>query len=86
MKIAEILEIFSGGHRNLLNKSPLIHAEFKSFLFRVSSRHTLPEQQLVGAYFLHEYSFEAAALLNPSIVAHPDQMPAPAKGRSALRS
>ena len=25
--------------------------------------------QLVGAYFLHEYSFEASALFNPSIVA-----------------
>src|SRR3546814_16406387 len=29
--------------------------------------------QLIGAYFLNEYSFEAAALFNPSIVRHPDQ-------------
>jgi predicted GH43/DUF377 family glycosyl hydrolase len=29
--------------------------------------------QLIGAFFLHEYSFEAAALFNPSIVPHPDQ-------------
>ncbi|MDH7972427.1 glycoside hydrolase family 130 protein [Sphingomonas sp. AR_OL41] len=28
---------------------------------------------LIGAYFAEEYSFEAAALFNPSIVAHPDQ-------------
>ncbi|MEV4241834.1 glycoside hydrolase family 130 protein [Streptosporangium canum] len=28
---------------------------------------------LVGAYFSHEYSVEAAALCNPSAVAHPDQ-------------
>src|SRR5579871_4626307 len=28
---------------------------------------------LLGAYFSHEYSFEAAALFNPSIVPHPDQ-------------
>jgi predicted GH43/DUF377 family glycosyl hydrolase len=28
---------------------------------------------LVGAYFSEEYSFEAAALFNPSIVSHPDQ-------------
>ena len=28
---------------------------------------------LIGAYFCEEYSFEAAALFNPSIVAHPDQ-------------
>ena len=31
------------------------------------------QRQLIGAYFLHEYSFEAAALFNPSIVPHPDQ-------------
>ena len=36
------------------------------------------QRQLVGAYFLHEYSFEASALFNPSIVAHPDQSGAPA--------
>lgn len=28
---------------------------------------------LIGAYFSEEYAFEAAALLNPSMVAHPDQ-------------
>ena len=28
---------------------------------------------LLGAYFAHEYSLEAAALFNPSIVPHPDQ-------------
>ncbi|WP_026783041.1 glycoside hydrolase family 130 protein [Pleomorphomonas koreensis] len=31
------------------------------------------EQLLIGAYFCHEYSFEAAALMNPSVVPHPDQ-------------
>ena len=30
-------------------------------------------QLLLGAYFSHEYSLEAAALFNPSIVPHPDQ-------------
>ena len=30
-------------------------------------------QLLLGAYFTHEYSLEAAALFNPSIVPHPDQ-------------
>jgi hypothetical protein len=34
---------------------------------------TPTQLQLVGAYFLHEYSFEAAALFNPSIVPHPNQ-------------
>lgn len=31
------------------------------------------ERALIGAYFCHEYSFEAAALMNPSVVLHPDQ-------------
>lgn len=29
--------------------------------------------QLIGAYFCHEYSYAAAALMNPSVVLHPDQ-------------
>ncbi len=33
---------------------------------------------LIGAYFSHEYSVEAAALFNPSIVAGPDQSGLPA--------
>jgi predicted GH43/DUF377 family glycosyl hydrolase len=32
---------------------------------------------LLGAYFTHEYSLEAAALFNPSIVPHPDQSDLP---------
>jgi predicted GH43/DUF377 family glycosyl hydrolase len=34
-------------------------------------------QLLLGAYFSHEYSLEAAALFNPSIVPHPDQSELP---------
>jgi predicted GH43/DUF377 family glycosyl hydrolase len=52
------------------------------FLVRYESVcHLLPTDQplsdhrklLIGAYFTHEYSLEAAALFNPSIVPHPDQ-------------
>jgi hypothetical protein len=35
---------------------------------------------LIGAYFLHEYSFEASALLNPSIARHPISPGRPAAG------
>jgi len=31
------------------------------------------QRRLIGAYFSQEYSFEAAALFNPSAVVHPDQ-------------
>ncbi|WP_279351728.1 glycoside hydrolase family 130 protein [Erythrobacter litoralis] len=30
-------------------------------------------KRLIGAYFCHEYTYSAAALMNPSIVPHPDQ-------------
>jgi predicted GH43/DUF377 family glycosyl hydrolase len=48
-------------------------------------RHYLPtdhrlsteRQLLIGAYFTHEYSLEAAALFNPSIVPHPNQVGVP---------
>ncbi len=30
-------------------------------------------KRLIGAYFCHEYSYVAAALMNPSVVRHPDQ-------------
>jgi predicted GH43/DUF377 family glycosyl hydrolase len=35
---------------------------------------------LIGSYFVSEYSLEAAALFNPSIVPHPDQSGVPANG------
>ncbi len=35
------------------------------------------QSRLIGAYFSEEYSFEAAALFNPSIVPHPDQSGVP---------
>src|SRR6267142_6364036 len=40
---------------------------------------TLSEKRrlLLGAHFTHEYSLEAAALFNPSIVPHPDQSDLP---------
>ena len=34
---------------------------------------SMARKLLIGAYFCHEYSYAAAALMNPSIVPHPDQ-------------
>jgi predicted GH43/DUF377 family glycosyl hydrolase len=41
---------------------------------------------LIGAYFTMEYSIEAAALFNPSIVEHPDQAGAPRGGLRFIMS
>ena len=44
-----------------------------------------PRRQLLGAYLCHEYSYAAAALMNPSVVLHPDQSSAlPGSKRFAM--
>ena len=84
-QLAEVLENFQGRHRNLLETFDA-RAEEKEDAFAAHATFTREERQLVGAYFLHEYSFEAAALFNPSIVAHPDQSGAPPGGRRYILS
>lgn len=77
--LAEVLENFNGRHRNLLQRFETRADEMEG-AFAAHAAFTKVQHQLVGAYFLHEYSFEAAALFNPSIIAHPDQSNAPAGG------
>ncbi|MEZ2406374.1 glycoside hydrolase family 130 protein [Bosea sp. RCC_152_1] len=77
--LAEVLENFNGRHRNLLERFEARADEMED-AFAAHGAFTKVQRQLVGAYFLHEYSFEAAALFNPSIIAHPDQSNAPAGG------
>lgn len=77
--LADVLENFEGRHRNLLRTFELRAAEMEGALFD-HPPFTRLQSQLVGAYFLNEYSFEASALFNPSIVAHPDQSLAPPGG------
>jgi predicted GH43/DUF377 family glycosyl hydrolase len=42
--------------------------------------------QLLGAYFCHEYSYAAAALMNPSVVPHFDQEGVPEGGKRIIMS
>ena len=42
------------------------------------------KRQLIGAYFCHEYSYAAAALMNPSAVSHFDQSGMPAGSQRIL--
>jgi len=78
-QLAEVLENFQGRHRNLIETFDARAAEMEE-AFVPHATFTAEQRRLVGAYFLHEYSFEAAALFNPSIVAHPDQSGAPEGG------
>ncbi len=78
-QLTEVLENFDGRHRNLLEVFETRAAEMEEAL---EPHAVLNKTQrcLIGAYFLHEYSFEASALFNPSIVRHPDQSGAPENG------
>lgn len=84
-QMADVLDNFQGRHRNLLETFEA-RAEEMEDAFATHAVFTRIQRQLVGAYFMHEYSFEAAALFNPSIVAHPDQSGAPTGGRRFILS
>jgi predicted GH43/DUF377 family glycosyl hydrolase len=84
-QLADVLENFRGRHRNLLEIFDT-RADEMGAAFSVRAPFTQDQCRLVGAYFVHEYSFEAAALFNPSIVTHPDQSGAPSGGRRFILS
>jgi len=71
-RLKEIIQRFGRRHRDIV-------AIFSQHAERVSNRldpkEDLSEERwlLLGASFTHEYSLEAAAVCNPSIVLHPDQ-------------
>jgi predicted GH43/DUF377 family glycosyl hydrolase len=63
---------FGGRHKNIREFFRRRFEEVRPYL--LSDVALSPERSLlIGGYFTHEYSFEAAALFNPSIVPHPDQ-------------
>jgi predicted GH43/DUF377 family glycosyl hydrolase len=78
-QLGEVLENFAGRHRNLLNIFESRAAEMED-AFEPHAQLNKTQRGLIGAYFLNEYSFEASALFNPSIVRHPDQTGAPEHG------
>jgi predicted GH43/DUF377 family glycosyl hydrolase len=74
--LADVLENFQGRHRNLLEEFEL-RADGMEDALAAHGTFSEVQRQLIGAYFLNEYSFEASALFNPSIVPHPDQSGTP---------
>ena len=83
--LAEVLENFQGRHRNLLALFEARADELEG-VFAKHTTFTVDQRRLIGAYFLNEYSFEAVALFNPSIVAHMDQAGAPPGARRFILS
>jgi predicted GH43/DUF377 family glycosyl hydrolase len=71
--MTQIMQEFGGRHRNI-QKIFLSHASRTEEKYGRSLSHLSAEKRLLlGAFFTKEYSIEAAALFNPSVVPHPDQ-------------
>jgi predicted GH43/DUF377 family glycosyl hydrolase len=70
--LRDTFDRFGGRHRDL---DSTFHHHYDLVRHRVARARALSPttRLLVGAYFSHEYAIEAAALCNPSMVAHPDQ-------------
>jgi len=80
-RLDELVERFGGRHRDLA-------ATFSHHADRIGNR-VAPDAELseerwllLGATFTHEYAIEGAAVCNPSMVIHPDQVGTP---RGAVR-
>lgn len=78
-QLTDVLKNFESRHRDLLDILDRRAAELEEAC-EPHAELNKTQRRLVGAYFLHEYSFEASALFNPSIVRHPNQTGAPENG------
>lgn len=76
VELQRILRDFSGRHRDV---SSIFMRRFREVEGIVICQCQVSHEQalLIGAHFCNEYSYEAAALFNPSIVPHPDQSNVP---------
>lgn len=72
-ELAALMQEFGSRHPGLRG---IFADRFVEVCGRLRPPPVVPEEArrlLIGAYFSHEYSFETAALFNPSMVRHPDQ-------------
>lgn len=79
--VEAVLRNFAHRHRDF---EQVLHHNFQLVAHHLEQMHGVPcgegggecpiaRRLLIGAYFTHEYSIEAAALFNPSMVISPDQ-------------
>ncbi len=70
--LGSVLAEFSSRHRDF---EQVLEDNFQPLAHHLSDGEKLSRERrlLIGAYFTHEYSIEAAALFNPSFVPAPDQ-------------
>jgi len=70
---ADVRADFAGRHWQTEQMFDERFAEVAGQLKLDPANYSTVRQRLIGAYFCHEYTYAAAALMNPSIVPHPDQ-------------
>jgi len=70
---ARVLHDFGERHWQTAHMFEDRYQEVEAALSLDGSQFSEPRKRLIGAYFCHEYTYAAAALMNPSIVPHPDQ-------------
>ena len=78
-ELSRVMSALSERHHDIANVLRRRFGEVNGPLIDRCST-TDAQMLLIGAYFSEEYAFEAAALFNPSIVAHPKQEDVPAGG------
>ncbi|MFP4381196.1 MAG: glycoside hydrolase family 130 protein [Candidatus Sumerlaeia bacterium] len=80
-----VYEGFSQRHEKMESQL-LEHYEMACHITQRHQDDSHERKLLIGAYFTMEYSVEAAALFNPSIVPHPDQSDVPPGGKRFIMS
>ncbi len=72
-ELAEVFRDFEARHWQTEKVFQRRYLEIEAQL-GLNGKHIRREKKiLIGAYFCHEYSYAAAALMNPSVTRHPDQ-------------
>ncbi|MBK5264030.1 MAG: glycoside hydrolase family 130 protein [Alphaproteobacteria bacterium] len=85
-QLAAVLKDFEERHWQTRRVFMTRYEEIEAQLKLDGSKIGEDKRQLIGAYFCHEYSYAAAALMNPSVVPHYDQSGMPEGSRRIIMS
>ena len=72
-ELGVVLNDFADRHWQIERVFDERYAQIETALKLDGSKLRRQTKRLIAAYFCHEYSYAAAALMNPSVVRHPDQ-------------
>ena len=75
-ELDRVIDSFSNRHKNIWDAFDKNYNLIKNYIPK-NTQISNNRRALLGAYFSSEYSIQAAAFFNPSIIAHPDQSDLP---------